>query len=134
MTSGQHAGDAGGGDHGAAPEAAARIVQQAGDGVRVAAERVGAAAGDVAARIPDAAAATKAAADETSRVLGSYPDERLMLGAAFSLGLGAGMFLVGTNRIMVLLALAPAVAMGITLAGRTADARPVPSGRTGRSG
>ncbi len=107
-------------------------VQDATETMRTAAERVGAAASDVAARIPQAAAATKAAADETSRVLEQYPDERLMLGAAFSLGLGAGLFLVGASRIMVLLALAPALAMGITLAGRTTDGRSASTGRSGR--
>ncbi len=118
-----------GDDHESPGNTVVRVLGEAGDGVRGAAGRVGAVAGDVATRIPDAAAATRAAADETSRVLGHYPDDELMLGAAFSLGIGAGMFLAGTNRALVMLALAPAIAMGMTLAGRAADARPGQPGR-----
>jgi hypothetical protein len=88
------------------------------DGAQEAATRARAAAGDLAERVPSAVASAQGAVDETARTLNELPDQTLMLGAAFSLGVGVGMFLTGTNRLTVVLALAPAAAMAATLLGR----------------
>ena len=83
-----------------------------------AASRARAAASDVAERVPSAVASAQGAVDDTARALNELPDQTLMLGAAFSLGVGVGMFLTGTNRLTVLLALVPAAAMAATLISR----------------
>ena len=88
------------------------------DGAQEAATRARAAAGEIAERVPGAVASAQGAVDETARTLNELPDQTLVLGAAFSLGVGVGMFLTGTNRLTVLLALAPAAAMAATLLSR----------------
>jgi hypothetical protein len=88
------------------------------EGAQEAATRARAAAGDIAERVGGAGAPAQGAVDETARTLNELPDQTLMLGAAFSLGVGVGMFLTGTNRLTVLLALAPAAAMAATLLSR----------------
>jgi phage-related tail protein len=90
-------------------------------GAQDAASRVKTAAADVAERVPAAASSAQAAVNETARTLDELPDQTLMLGAAFSLGLGVGMFLTGTNRLVVLLAMVPAAAMAATLLNREAE-------------
>ncbi|MDQ3870452.1 MAG: hypothetical protein M3301_02405 [Chloroflexota bacterium] len=83
-----------------------------------AAARARAAANDVAERVPAAVSSAQGAVDDTARALNELPDQTLMLGAAFSLGVGVGLFLTGTNRLTVLLALVPAAAMAATLVSR----------------
>jgi hypothetical protein len=83
-----------------------------------AADRVRAAAGTVADAMPGAVAQAQTAATQTAQTLETMPDQTLMLGAAFSLGMGVGFFLSGASRILVLLTMAPAAAMAMTLAGR----------------
>ena len=82
------------------------------------AERVVAVAGTAADRLPDAMEGAQRAADETARALDQLPDRTLVLGTTFSLGVGTGLFLSGSNRVMVLVALMPAVAMAATLLAR----------------
>jgi hypothetical protein len=88
------------------------------EGAQEAAARARSAADTIAERMPAAVASAQGAVDETARTLNELPDQTLMLGAAFSLGVGVGMFLTGTNRLTVLLALAPAAAMAATLLSR----------------
>jgi hypothetical protein len=83
-----------------------------------AADRVKAVAGNVADAMPGAVAQAQTAATQTQHTLETMPDQTLMLGTAFSLGLGVGFFLSGASRLLVLLSLAPAAAMVMTLAGR----------------
>ena len=90
-------------------------------GAQDAAEKAKTAAADVAERVPAAAATAQAAVSETARTLDELPDQTLMLGAAFSLGMGVGMFLTGTNRLVVLLAMVPAAAMAATLLNRESE-------------
>ncbi len=87
-----------------------------------AADRVRAAAGTVADAMPGAVAQAQTAASQTAQTLDTMPDQTLMLGAAFSLGMGVGFFLSGASRVLVLLSVAPAAAMAMTLAGRNAEA------------
>ncbi|HEV8516801.1 MAG TPA: hypothetical protein VGQ47_04070 [Candidatus Limnocylindrales bacterium] len=90
-------------------------------GAQEAAARVRTAASDVAERMPAAASTAQTAMNETARTLEDLPDETLMLGAAFSLGVGVGMFLTGTNRLVVLLSMVPAAAMLATLLNRETE-------------
>jgi hypothetical protein len=48
-------------------------------------------------------------------VMRSESDEVLAVGTSLSLGLAMGLLLGGANRILVILALIPATAMGFTL-------------------
>jgi hypothetical protein len=76
------------------------------------------AAETVAARLPDAAAQTRAAVDQAARRIESGSDEMLTHGTTLSLGLAIGMLLAGAPRLLVVLALIPAAAMGLTLLDR----------------
>lgn len=72
----------------------------------------------VAAKLPDAMANAQVAARDTQKVLDAMPNQALVIGTSFSLGLGVGLFLSGANRFLVALALAPAGAMLMTMMGR----------------
>lgn len=104
------------------------------EGAQEAALKARAAASEVAERMPAAVASAQEAVDETARTLNELPDQTLMLGAAFSLGVGVGMFLTGTNRLTVLLALAPAAAMAATLLSRESSRYPESWGTTATPG
>jgi len=88
------------------------------DGAQGAATRVRSAAETVAERLPAAMDTAQGAVNETARQLEELPNQALIVGTSFSLGLGVGMFLTGTNRLLVLMALVPAAAMAATLVGR----------------
>src|SRR3954467_14110070 len=88
--------------------------QDAADMARITAQRA-------AERLPDAVAGVQVAATETQRRLEELPNEGLLVGTSFSLGLGVGLFLSGANRFLVALALAPAAAMALTISGRDQD-------------
>jgi hypothetical protein len=98
-----------------------------GGGARQAAEGVAAnlagAANTVSARLPEAAASTRAAVDEATRRMTTGSDQMLTVGTAFSLGLTIGLMVGGANRILVTLAMIPAAAMGMTLLDRNSDGR-----------
>jgi hypothetical protein len=81
-------------------------------GVRGAAETV-------ASRLPEAAATTRAAVDEAARRIETGSDEMLTTGATLSLGVAVGLLIGGASRLLVVLALIPAVAMGLTLLDRS---------------
>jgi hypothetical protein len=87
-------------------------------GAQEAATRVQSAAQTVAERLPAAMDTAHGAVNQTARQLDELPNQALIVGTSFSLGLGVGMFLTGTNRVLVLLALVPAAAMAATLVGR----------------
>ncbi len=96
-----------------------------------AADRVRAAAGTVADAMPGAVAQAQTAATQTAQTLETMPDQTLMLGAAFSLGMGVAFFLSGASRILVLLSVAPAAAMAMTLAGRSSESSSAAGGVAG---
>jgi phage-related tail protein len=104
------------------------------EGAQEAALKARAAASEVAERMPAAVSTAQEAVDETARALNELPDQTLMLGAAFSLGVGVGMFLTGTNRLTVLLALVPAAAMAATLLSREGGRYPEAWGTTATPG
>jgi hypothetical protein len=76
------------------------------------------AAETVAARLPEAAAQTRAVVDEAARRMETGSDEMLTAGTTLSLGLAIGMLVSGAPRLLVALALIPAAAMGLTLLDR----------------
>ncbi len=103
--------------------------QDAADTMRTTAERA-------AAKLPDAVAGAQVAATETQRRLDEMPSQALLIGTSFSLGLGVGLFASGANRLFVALAVAPAVAMALTIFGRDqdeTDATPIAARRTSKS-
>ncbi len=99
------------------PSSAAATARQAAEGV---ASGIAGAAGTVSARLPEAAASTRAAMDEATRRMTTGSDEMLTVGTSFSLGLAMGLLLAGASRIFIALALIPAAAMGMTLVDRGA--------------
>ena len=76
------------------------------------------AAESVASRLPEAAATTRAAVDDAARRIETGSDEMLTAGATLSLGVAIGLLIAGASRILVVLALIPAAAMGLTLLDR----------------
>jgi hypothetical protein len=72
--------------------------------------------------LPEAVAGAEGAARETQKVLGEMPNQALIIGTSFSLGLGVGLFITGSNRLLVLAAIAPAMAMAATLLSRDPEA------------
>ena len=87
-----------------------------------------------AARLPDAANATGVQLGKANELIRSESDEVLAVGTSLSLGLAVGLLLGGANRLLVILALIPATAMGFTLstgttAARAARPRPAPARR-----
>ncbi len=75
-------------------------------------------ASDIVSQLPAAAAQTRAAVDEATRQMQSTSDVVLTLGATFAFGVTLGLFLSGTNRVAVAVALVPAVAMAMTVVDR----------------
>ena len=68
-----------------------------------------------AQRLPDAANATGAQIERANQIIQGESDEVLAVGTSLSLGLAMGLLLGGANRLLVILALIPATAMGFTL-------------------
>ena len=77
----------------------------------------------VAARLPDAAASTRTAVEDAARRMESGSDEALAVGTSLTIGLAIGLLIGGANRLLVVLALIPATAMGFTLLDRYAGGR-----------
>jgi len=105
-------------------------VQQAKEAVRDAADTVLSVANDAAARLPDAAASTRDAIIDARRAIDSGSDETLSAGTLVAFGFALGLLVGGANRLLVILALVPAAAMGLTLLDRQTSgpaARPTTS-------
>jgi hypothetical protein len=78
-----------------------------------------------AAKLPDAANAAGVQIGRANAMIRQESDEVLTVGTALSLGLALGLLLGGANRILVVLALIPATAMGYTLFDRHGGSRPI---------
>ena len=94
------------------------------------AETARAVAGNVAnvaeqavSKLPEATQSGRAAVEEANRAIQSGSDEALMAGTTLSVGLALGLLLGGANRLLVILALIPAAAMGFTLLDRSQTGR-----------
>ncbi|MEJ7752081.1 MAG: hypothetical protein WKF46_03960 [Candidatus Limnocylindrales bacterium] len=97
------------------------VMSQAQDAAQATVGVVRNVAGTAAERLPAAMTTAQDVAGQTSRTLDELPDQALVVGTSFSLGLGIGLFMSGMNRLFVLLALAPAAAMAVTLVNRGSD-------------
>jgi hypothetical protein len=86
--------------------------------VRQAVDTVAGVAGEVTARLPEAATTTRDAFDEANRLVRSGSDETLKIVAGVSIGFASGLFLGGAPRILVLAALVPAGLVGTALMDR----------------
>ena len=71
-----------------------------------------------AERLPEVAETAQTTARETKAALDRAPNQGLIIGTSFSLGMAVALFVSGANRLLVLAALAPAAAMIATLLGR----------------
>jgi hypothetical protein len=69
-------------------------------------------------KLPDAVAGVQVAANETQRRLDEMPNDALLIGTSFSVGMAAGLFMSGANRFLVALAALPAIAMAVTFMNR----------------
>jgi ElaB/YqjD/DUF883 family membrane-anchored ribosome-binding protein len=105
-------------NNGGTAESANESVESAKSSAQAAAEKARQSAERAAEKLPDAVATAQVAARDTQRALEEMPNQALIIGTSFSLGLGVGLFLTGFNRLLVLLALAPAAAMAATLVNR----------------
>ena len=98
---------------------------------RAVAGNVGNVASEAVARLPDATQATRQAVEDANRAIQSGSDEALMAGTTLSVGLALGLLLGGANRLLVILALIPAAAMGFTLLDRSQSGRGASSVKRG---
>ncbi len=106
------------GTSGESSGALAGVMSQAQDAALATVGVVKSAAETAADRLPAAMTTAQEMAGQTTRTLDELPDQALLIGTSFSLGLGIGLFMSGMNRLFVLLALAPAGAMAVTLLNR----------------
>jgi hypothetical protein len=84
-----------------------------------AAQRAGEAIDRASAQMPAVMETASSALNESARRLEESPDDVLTIGAALSTGIALGLYIGGANRILVTLAMIPAVAMAFTLLGRS---------------
>jgi hypothetical protein len=105
--------------------------QQAKEAVRDAAETVRGVANEAAARLPDAAATTRGVITDARQAIETGSDESLSAGTLVAFGFALGLLVGGANRLLVMLALVPAAAMGLTLLDRQSS-RPGSRPTTGR--
>jgi hypothetical protein len=83
--------------------------------VRQAVDTVAGVAGEVTARLPEAASTTRDAIDEANRMVRQGSDETLRIVVGTSVGLASGLFLGGAPRVLVVAALLPAGLAGMAL-------------------
>ena len=86
------------------------------------AEGVASVAGDVSARLPDAAAGTGKAFGDARRLVRTGSDDTLRLVGALSVGFAVGLLVGGANRLLVIASLVPTGLIATTLAERMQDA------------
>ena len=79
---------------------------------------IDAAADEVGTRLPGVASAGAGGAAESVRMLQDLSDPRLKLLIAFSLGVGAGLWMAGAPRLVTVAALSPALVAGVAIASR----------------
>ena len=99
-------------------DAAAELATKAQDGAAAALAGARVTADEVGTRLPSIASAGAEGAAESVRMLQELTDPRLELLAAFSLGIGAGLWLAGAPRLVTLVALSPALLVGVAIASR----------------
>jgi hypothetical protein len=75
---------------------------------------------DAVSRIPDAASSTREAISDATRTMQAGSSARLSAGTLIAFGFAFGLLIGGAHRLLVLAALIPAAAMGVTLLDRGA--------------
>jgi hypothetical protein len=86
------------------------------------------AASEAVARLPEAAATTRGAVEEANRAMRAGSSEMLVAGTTLSIGLALGLLIGGASRLLVMLAIIPAAAMGFTLLDRSQPGSPLQGG------
>jgi hypothetical protein len=89
-----------------------RGVERVATTARQMADTVAGVAGEVSARLPEAAGTTRDAFQEANRMVRAGSDETLKVVGAFSIGFAGGLLLGGAPRLLVIAALVPAVLVG----------------------
>ena len=97
-------------------EAAADLASKAQEGAAAAVAGARVVADEVGTRLPGIASAGAGGAAESVRMLQELSDPRLQLLMAFSLGVGAGLWMASAPRLVTLAALSPALVAGIAIA------------------
>jgi len=88
-------------------------------------------AADAVSRLPEVAATTRSAIEETNRQISAGSDEMLAVGTLLSYGIAMGLLIGGASRLLVAVALVPAGMLGLNLLDRSTRAKGRSSG-TGR--
>ena len=99
-------------------DAATEFASKAQEGAAAVLAGARAAADEVGTRLPGIASAGAGGAAESVRALQDLSDPRLQLLIAFSLGVGAGLWMAGAPRLVTLAALSPALVAGVAIASR----------------
>ena len=90
-----------------------------GDAVADVASKVGTAASDAAARLPEVATTTKVALEGADRGIKAASDDTLAAWSALSFGLAGGLLVGGANRLLVAIAMVPAAVLTLAFLDRT---------------
>jgi hypothetical protein len=99
-------------------DAAADLASKAQEGAAAAVANARVVADEVGTRLPGIASAGAEGAAESMKMLQELSDPRLKLLMAFSLGVGAGLWMAGAPRLVTLAALSPALVAGIAITSR----------------
>jgi hypothetical protein len=99
-------------------DAAADLASRAQEGAAAAVAGARVVADEVGTRLPGIASAGAGGAAESVRMLQELSDPRLQMLMAFSLGVGAGLWMAGAPRLVTLAALSPALVVGVAIASR----------------
>jgi hypothetical protein len=99
-------------------DAAADLASKAQEGAAAAVAGARVVADEVGSRLPGIASAGAEGAAESVKMLQELSDPRLKLLVAFSLGVGAGLWMAGAPRLVTLAALSPALVAGIAITSR----------------
>ena len=89
-----------------------RAVDRAAATAKQMADTVAGVAGEVSARLPEAAGTTRDAFQEANRMVRAGSDETLKVVVALSIGFAGGLLLGGAPRILVIASLVPALLVG----------------------
>ena len=99
-------------------DAASDLATKAQEGAAAALAGARATVDEVGTPLPGIASAGAGGAAESVRMLQELSDPRLQLLVAFSLGVGAGLWMAGAPRLVTIAALSPALLAGVAIASR----------------
>ena len=99
-------------------DAAGELASKAQEGASAALAGARTAADEMGTLLPGIASASAGGAAESMRMLQELSDPRLQLLMAFSVGVGAGLWMAGAPRLVTIAALSPALVVGVAIASR----------------